>query len=110
MIPKYFEDIKDSDLYEFLKQNNIHWNKILLTNPPALIIPEDVARISQNSHQFQIYLSYKGLSDFFSYVIDDHNFILENEENIITINLSKQWQQFLEEFKKQNQTIDSFNA
>ena len=110
MIPKYFEDIKDSDLYEFLKQNNIHWNKIILTNPPALIIPDNVARISTNSHQFQLYLSYKGLSDFFNYEIDKNVFILKNEENILIINLSKEWQQFLEEFKKQNQIIDSLNA
>lgn len=103
MIPKYFEDIKDDDLYSFLKQNNIHWNKITLTNSAELIIPDNVARISTNSHEFELYLSYDGLQDFFNCRINESYFILINEINDITINLSKEWQKFLEEFKKQNQ-------
>ena len=109
MAPKYFEEIKDNHLYEFLKQNNIQWNKIVATNLATLIMPENVARIAENSKKYELYLSYQGLSDFFTYQIDEHFFVLANEQNDININLSLRWQKFLREFKKENQIEDEYN-
>ena len=109
MTLKYFEDIKYTHLQEFLKQHKIHWNQITYTNVATLIMPENVARIAENSKNYELYLSYNGLADFFSYEISENHFILINEINDITINLSKKWQKFLEEFKKENNVDDAFN-
>lgn len=102
MIPKYFEDIKDVHLCKFLKQNNIYWNRIASTNLSTLIKPENVERIAKNSKTHELFLRYKGLSDFFCYSIDENLFVLINQPNDICINLSEKWQLFLEEFKKEN--------
>lgn len=109
MTPEYFENIKHNHFYEFLKQNGIHWNQMAQTNMATLIMPENVARISENSNNYELYLCYEGLADFFRYEISENHFILINERNDIIINLSKKWQTFLKEFKKQNNVDDTLN-
>ena len=99
----YFEDIKYNHLVEFLKQYKIHWNLIVRTDLETLVMPENVATISKNQNNYEIFLSYNGLQDFFKYRIDECYFILKNEENDIVINLSKEWQKFLKEFKETNE-------
>ena len=96
----YFEDIKYNDLAEFLDQNDIHWNLIVRTDEETLVMPENVATIAKNQNKYELFLSYKGFQDFFSYRIDECYFILKNKEYDITINLSKEWNKFLKEFKE----------
>lgn len=99
----YFEDIKYNHLAEFLDQNKIHWNLIVRTDLETLVMPENAATIAKNQNKYELFLSYKGFQDFFRYRIDEWNFDLNNEENDIRINLSKEWQQFLKEFKETNE-------
>lgn len=106
----YFEDIKYYHLQEFLKQHKIHWNQIVKTNVATLIIPENVALIAENAKNYQLNLTYNDFEGFFNYRIDECYFILKNEEYNIKIDLSKEWQKFLEEFKQENQIDDAFNV
>ena len=96
----YFEDIKYNHLTEFLDQNGIHWNLIVRTDSETLVMPENAATIAKNQNKYELFLSYKGFQDFFKYRIDECYFILKNEENDITINLSKEWNKFLKEFRE----------
>ena len=96
----YFEDIKYNHLTEFLDQNGIHWNLIVRTDSETLVMPENAATIAKNQNKYELFLSYKGFQDFFKYRIDECYFILKNEENSITINLSKEWNKFLKEFRE----------
>lgn len=96
----YFEDIKYNHLVEFLEQNGIHWNLIVCTDSETLVMPENAAEIAKNQNKYQLFLAIKGFQDFFNYRIDECYFILKNEENGITINLSKEWNKFLKEFRE----------
>ncbi len=96
----YFEDIKYNYLAEFLKQNGIYWCGTVHTNVATILRLENVAAIAENAKNYQLFLESEDFSDFFSYRIDECYFILKNEENGITINLSKEWQKFLKEFRE----------
>ena len=96
----YFEDIKHIHLANFLDQNDIHWNLMARTGLETLFIPKNVAEIAKNQNKYKLFLSYKGFQDFFNYQIDECYFILQNGENDIAINLSKEWQIFLKEFRE----------
>ena len=99
----YFEDIKYNHLQEFLKQHKIYWNLIVKTDVATLIIPENVAIIAENAKHYQLNLQHKNFEGFFSYLIDEWHFVIKNEEANIEIDLSKEWREFLEEFKQENQ-------
>lgn len=99
----YFEDVKYNHLQEFLHQHKIHWNQIAQTSDSTLIMPENVATIAKNANNYKLYLAYKNFEGFFNYRIDEWHFVLENEEANIEIDLSKEWREFLEEFKQENQ-------
>ena len=105
----YFEDIKYTHLAQFLDQNNIHWNLMARTGLETLFMPRNVAEIARNQNKYELFLSYEGFQDFFNYQIDEWHFILKNEENDIIINLSKEWNKFLEEFKQENQVDHPLN-
>lgn len=99
----YFEDIKYYHLQEFLKQHEILFDGAILTQYATIIRLENVAGIAKYQKTGKLCIAYKNISGFFNYRIDEWHFVLENEEANIEIDLSKEWREFLEEFKKESQ-------
>ncbi len=96
----YFEDIKYYHLQEFLKQYEILFDGAILTQDGAIIRPENVAEIAKSSETGKLCIANKNSSGFFNYRIDECYFILKNEEYNIEIDLSKEWNKFLKEFRE----------
>lgn len=99
----YFEDIKSYHLQEFLKEYKILYDGAVLIENLSIIRPKNIAEIAKISNTGKLCVGLENFSGFFNYRIDEWYFILRNEENDIFIDLSKEWQTFLKEFREINE-------